>query len=324
MEVSAIQMCTVGVGNLDLALGLFRDIMKLRVEREGLVSAEQMSAWHLSRDISARYVELSCGGYPVGRLRLIQYSPQPRTYVRRDDNGSAGDSGVDVGPKALDFYVADPIGQRVQEIEEAGYVFRSSPVRHTIGNTESEECIFSGPDGVPVLIMVGHRHSKAELRDGCLEGPYSEIATISIVSDSLERSRAFYEEVLGLTPIVDAETDVEYQSAVNALTGVLPNTRIHFCLYAKRGEPSGKVLIVHFHDRKGVRLTDRMRPGNLGFSLMTHTTDSLEELRSRLIRGGYQIVTEPMEIMDGAGARRLMLAKGPNEELFEFVEAVRR
>lgn len=57
---------------------------------------------------------------------------------------------------------------------------------------------------------------------------------------------------------------------------------------------------------------------------MTHTTDSLEELRSRLIRGGYQIVTEPMEIMDGAGARRLMLAKGPNEKLFEFVEAVRR
>jgi catechol 2,3-dioxygenase-like lactoylglutathione lyase family enzyme len=318
MKVSAIHVCTVGVSDLDHSLALFRDAMKLRVEREGEFSSDELRAYRLPPTTTARFFELSAAGYPVGRLRLVHYLPQAEGHVRSDHDG--GDSGTDVGSKAIDFYVANPIAPRVAEIERAGYVFRSPPVRHLVGETESEECLFSGPDGVPVLIMVGHRHRDVELRPGCLSGPYSEIATISVVTASPEASRAFYEDVLGWGSLADAETGAAHQASVNNLTGVPAGTRVRFCLYAAAGEASGKILIVHFFERTGKRLVDRMRPGRLGFSLMTHACDDIDALHARLLAGGYTIFTPPTSVRTGGAERRVLLAKGPNEELFEFME----
>jgi len=196
-------------------------------------------------------------------------------------------------------------------------------VRHVVGDTESEECLFSGPDGVPLLIMVGHRHSRAELRPGCLDaGPYSEIATISVVAGDLDASRAFYEGILGFRAIVDAETGREHLGRVNRLTGVPDQTRIPFLLYASPGEASGKILLVHFFERTGRRLTGRMRPAHLGFSLLTHETDDLDALHRALLAGGHGVLTPPTPVSGWPGDRRVMLAEGPNEELFEFYQRV--
>lgn len=320
MRVSAIESCMVGVTRLERALALFRDVMGLRLEHAGKVSADLLEAWGLPRDTSARCAELSAGGHPFGRLRLVEYSPRPTVKVRHDHGGAGSDSATDVGPKAIDFYVADPILPRVREIEAAGYEFRSPPIRHQVGDTESEECLFSGPDGVPVLLMVGHRHSARELRPGCLAGPYSEIATVSVVAEDLDASRRFYEDLLGFDVLVDAETGHSHRQGVNALTGVPQDTRIHFRLYAARGEASGKILLVHFFERTGKRLKNRMRPGHLGFSLMTHLVEDLAELHERAADGGYPVLTPPISVELGGKRRRIMLVKGPNEECFEFVE----
>lgn len=168
--------------------------------------------------------------------------------------------------------------------------------------------------------MVGHRHSDAELRPGCLTGPYSEIATISIVSGDLEASRAFYEGVLGMALIVDAETGQSHRDSVNDLTGVPPDTRVHFKVYAEHGEASGKVLIVHFYERTGRRLVDRMRPGRLGFSLMSHACDDLDTLAQRLGAGGFAVVAPPTLVRTDHDERRVLLARGPDEELLEFIQ----
>jgi len=319
MKVSAIRCCMVGVSDLGRSLELFQDLMQLRLERRGMLSADELQLYGLPAGTGTQYAELSCAGHPTGRLRLVQYSPTPTRYVRSDHDGA--DSPTDIGPKALDFYVADPILPRVAEIERAGYKFRSRPVRHQVGRAESEECLFTGPDGVPILLMVGHRHSDAELRPGCLTGPYSEIATISIVSGDLEASRVFYEDVLGMALIVDAETGQSHRNSVNDLTGVPPDTRVHFKVYAEAGEASGKVLIVHFFERTGRRLLDRMRPGHLGFSLMSHACDDLDTLARRLAAGGFAIVAPPTRIRTDHDERRALLARGPNEELLEFIQA---
>lgn len=319
MKISAIRSCTVGVRDLAHAEALFAGVMGLRQEARGHLPPEYRRALHLPEGTAARFIELSRGGYPVGRLRLLALDPPAQAHVRLDHDDA--DSPTDVGPKAIDFYVADPIAPRVAEIERAGYHFRSPPVRHVIGDTESEECVFSGPDGVPLLIMVGHRHGPAELRPGCLDaGPYSEIATISVVAGDLAQSRAFYEGILGMRPIVDAETGLEHLERVNQLTGVPGQTRIHFLLYAAPGEASGKILLVHFFERTGKRLVGRMRPAHLGFSLLTHETDDLEALHKAVLEGGQRVLTAPVPVSGWPGDRKVMLAEGPNEELFEFYQ----
>jgi len=320
--VSAMRLATVGVSNMKQALSLFRDIMQLKVERTGPVPQSLLTAWKVAPGVKAQMAILSCKGYALGQLRLVEFTPTPTQKVRLDFGAINADSGTDVGPKAIDFYVADPIMPSVRKIEKAGYKFRSPPVKHQIADTISEECLFSGPDGVPVLIMVGHRHYPTSLRAGSPDGPFSEIPTISIVAGDLTRTRAFYSGVLGLKAVTDAETPEAYRSLVNNLTGTPQGTRIHFLLYADPPEASGKILCVHFFNRTGKRLTGRMKPGHLGFSLLTHDAKNLDELHQKLRVFGAEIVTPPTLITEDGKPYKMMLAKGPNEEMFEFTQGV--
>jgi catechol 2,3-dioxygenase-like lactoylglutathione lyase family enzyme len=162
------------------------------------------------------------------------------------------------------------------------------------------------------------------LRPGCLEGPYSEVATISVVAADLEASRRFYVDFLGLRAVVDAETGAESRAGANALTGVPTDTRIHFSVYAEPGEASGKILLVHFFERTGKRLTGRMRPGHLGFSMMTHWVDDLASLHAEALRQSVTVLREPVTIEYGGAQQRMLMLEGPNGECFEFLEGGHR
>jgi catechol 2,3-dioxygenase-like lactoylglutathione lyase family enzyme len=322
MPVTAYHAVTIGVSDLDRALALFRDRMALRVEHQGAVAADRLRAWQLPADASAREAVLSCNGYPYGQVHLVEYQPRPTTYVRRDFGPAAADSPLAVGPKAVDFYVADPIGPPLQSLVDAGCIARSAPRRHVIGQTESEEVVLSGPDELPMLIMVGHRHARTSLRAGSPDGPFSEIATSSVIAGDLAASRRFYGEGLGLVAVNDTETPDAYRDLVAELVDAPPGARVHFLLYAERGESSGKTLLLHFPGRVVPRLTGRMRPGHLGFSMFQHDTDELDRLARDLPAHGGTIVTPPTLVSTPRGARRALLVRGPNEEMLELSEPV--
>lgn len=320
MSVTAYRSVVVGVSSLERSLRLFRDVMQLRVEREGPVPRALLDAWGVPPHVTAREAELSCKGYPFGRLRLVEYTPEPAQRVRLDFGPGATDSPLDVGPKAIDFYVADPIGPWLERVVRAGCVARSAPRRHQIGHSISEEVVVSGPDELPMLLMVGHRHRPTSLRPGSPDGPFSEIATSSVVAGDLAATRRFYGEGLGLIAVNDAETPDEYRDLVDDLVDAPRGTRVHFLLYAQPGEASGKTLLVYFHGRSDRRLTGRMRPGHLGLSLFCHETNDLDGLARRLPTLGGTIITPPAAVATGTGPRRLMLVQGPNEELLELAE----
>ena len=315
--VSCMTSVTVGVSSVDEACELFADCMGLTVEYDGLLSDSLAAAWHLSDGSPRRIVELSCAGYPIGRLRLLQCAPDaPRV---RDDHGPGDDSGTDIGPKAIDFYVRPPIEEYLQRIEKVGCQRRSEPVRHATADFDSEEVVISGPDRVPMLLMVGHRHKRTHIRDVPEGMDYSEIATTSVVSGDLARSRAFYGGVLGMSTTTDTETGEADRDRVADLTGVGHGNRIHFLVYQSDQEPSGKTLLVHFYGASERRLTGRMRPGSRGVSLFSHRARDLATLQRGIEEFGLSVLTPPTEVEGLHGAQQLMLAVGPNEELFEFV-----
>lgn len=236
MTVSATQSILVGVSNLDASLKLFRDVMRLRMEWQAAAPASLLRAWGVAPGVSARLVELSCNQYAAGRLRLAEFSAYPGERVRSDFGRHAIDSPLDIGPKAIDFYVADPIGPSLAAVAAAGCQARSAPRKHQIGESISEEVVVSGPDEVPMLLMVGHRHGPTSLRPGSPDGPFSEIATASIICSDIAATRRFYGGLLGLVPVNDAETPEAYRALVNELVDAPAGTRVHFLLYAQRGE----------------------------------------------------------------------------------------
>ncbi len=314
--VSGMSSVTVGVSSLDEARRLFVDTMGLDVEFDGELSDSLAAAWHLPHGHSRRLMELSCRGYPTGRLRLLQCAPNaPR--MRDDHDG--GDSGVDVGPKAIDFYVRDPLEKYLQKIEQVGCRRRSEPVRHATKDYDSEEVVISGPDGVPMLLMVGHRHKPEHLRSWPADVEYSEIATTSVVCGDLALSREFYSTVLGMRASTDSRTRPEDLDRVADLTGTPRGEGIHFLVFKGEGEPSGKTLLVHFYGSSGKRLVGRSRPGHLGVALFSYRAPELATLRDGIEAFGLGVLTEPTHVEGLYGPQQVMLAMGPNEELFEFV-----
>ena len=316
----AMEYATVGVRDLDAALRLFADTMQLRVDARYVAGSDLLAAWGLAGTLRAEIVELSLAGYPFGRLRLVAYTPGATQAVRLDADAGAPDTPADIGPKALDFYVRAPIRDAVEAITRAGYALRSAPVYHQIGQTISEEVLFTGPDGLPVLIMVGHRHSALSMRPGAPHGPFSEIPTVSVICGDIDATRRYYRDMLGLVAVNDAETPDAYRDLVDDLVGMPHGTRVHFLLMAQPGEASGKVLLVHFFERGGKRLAGRMRPGHLGFSLLTHRCCDLDALAAALRAGGWTPRFGPAFVRYGERRERVLVAPGPNEELFEFIE----
>jgi catechol 2,3-dioxygenase-like lactoylglutathione lyase family enzyme len=323
--VSAMKMVTIGVCDMAEGLHLFRDIMGLRLDAEYEASDALRALWHLTPDTKVSLAELSCQGYPCGIVRLASFSPAPTQKVRVHSGLGTFDSATDIGPKAIDFYVRAPIKDTYNRVIEAGYEARSAPILHEVGDTISEEFVFWGPDGVPILLMVGHRHGSDHMRAGSPHGDFSEVPTVSIIAGDLERTKQFYGDVLGLKAIVDTSTAAEFQNQVNELTGTPKGTDTSWLVYvqntaAGREEPSGKILLLYFHEATGKRLVDRMRPGHLGFSLLTHLCEDLDALADDVAKAGFEIFSGPGEVEIDGETRRIMLVKGPNEEMFEFIE----
>ena len=324
MSIGPIRAVTVGVRSLDASLALFRDVIGLRVESDVELGGELLDAWCLATTSKARAVELSCEGHPAGRLRLVEYDPPANAVVRADasgpSDGEALDAAADIGPKAIDLYTSKPIDQAAAELERAGYPARSRPIRYEIGGVKTEELLFTGPDGIPILVMRGDHGTEFQRPSGTPTG-YSEIPTLSVVCADLDESRRFYGETLGLSLALDAEVAPELQEVVCELTGVPPGTRTHMLLYMDQAEPSGKYLLLHYFSASQGRLRGRMRPGRLGTSLYSHFVDDFDGVHRRLVQSGAEILTAPRSVDTGNGVRaRLLLACGPNEELFELVE----
>lgn len=320
--ISAIESFTIGVRSIDAALGVFRDRMGYRVDLDVRASVNLLAAWKLPVHEDVRLVTLSADGHPAGRIRLAQFPDTGGVGTRLDHGPAAVDRATDAGPKALDIYTGKPIAAAVDVLAAAGCPPRSAAERFEIGENDTEEVILTGPDGVPLLVMVGHAHQAEARRFEPAAGRFSEVATVSIVTADLDASRRFYEEALGYVhERTDIELRGEHRDAACRLFGVPEGTRVHFAMYRERRQPSGKVVLVHFYDRTTGPLANPMRPGQLGLALFTCRCSSLDALSGRFGRAGGQVESVIQHVaVDHGQPCRVMLVRGPSGELFEFVE----
>ena len=320
--ISGIECVTLGVADLAAALRLYRDVCGFRVESDTRAAVSLLSVWSLPPYADVRLVEMSCDGYAFGRIRLAEFRGLVSPITRRDHGHEAPDRPTDAGPKALDMYVAPPLADAIAILTEAGCSLRADPVRFVVRDSDSEEALLTGPDEVPLLLMVGHRHPARAQRMVPADRRTSEVATVSVVIADLAATRHFYVDGLGLRTVdIDDELQGTERERVCRLFGVPADTRVSLVLFRDPAQPSGKVLGVHFHERTTAALRHAMQPGNLGINLFSTRCVHLEALRERLQANG---LTEHLPIThvalgDGMPAR-VMLARGPNGELFEFIE----
>lgn len=320
--ISGIESVTLGVRDLPAALHLFRDVCGFKVESDTRASVSLLSVWGLAPYADLRLVELSCDGYPFGRVRLAEVGDPDARVTRRDHGPGSADEPTDVGPKALDLYVAPPLADAVVVLGRAGCPLRAGPTRFVVRDSDTEEALLTGPSEVSLLLMVGHRHPQRAQRSVPPPGRTSEVATVSVIVANPDMTRRFYVDGLGLrADDIDDELAGEERRRVCRLFGVPVDSRVTLVLFRDPAQPSGKVLGVHFHERTTRELANPMRPGNVGINLFSTRCAHLEALRERLQAAGLAGHLPILHVALGDGMpARVMLTRGPNGELFEFIE----
>ena len=320
--ISGIECVTLGVRDMAASLRLFREVCGLRVESDTRASVSLLSVWGLAPYADVRLVELSCDGYAFGRVRLARFPDPLERATRRDHGPAARDRPTDAGPKALDLYVAPPLADSIAVLGQAGCALRAGPIRFRVGEAATEEALLTGPDDLPLLLMVGHRHPKRAQRALPARGRTSEVATVSVITSDPAATRRFYCDALGLAAdSLDDELTGEDHERVCRLFDAPLDARVSMSLFRDPAQPSGKVLAVHFHEHSTPQLANPMRPGNLGISLFSTRCQNLYELRERLQSAGLVEHLPILHVALGDGMpARVMLTRGPNGELFEFIE----
>ncbi len=320
--ISGIESVTLGVRDLAAALHLWRGVCGFQVESDTRAPVSLLSVWGLAPYADLRLVELSCDGYAFGRVRLAEVSDPAARITRRDHGAGATDATTDVGPKALDLYVTPPLPDAIGVLSTAGCPLRAGPIRFVVRDSDTEEALLTGPADTPLLLMVGHRHPQRAQRAVPPPGRTSEVATVSVVVANLETTRRFYVDGLGLSADdIDDELDGDERRRVCLLFGVPEDCRVSLALFRDPAQPSGKVLGVHFHEHTTRELANPMRPGNIGVNLFSTRCANLEALRERLQAAGMAGHLPILHVALGDGMpARVMLARGPNGELFEFIE----
>lgn len=319
---SAIESVTVGVRDLEAALRLFRTALGWRLESDTRASVSLLGAWHHAVHADVRLVELSCDGHPFGRLRLARYAAVPSITTRLESGDATLDRPTDIGPKTLDLLTGAPYERAVSALNAAGSAPRSPVIRYKLGATSIEERVFDGPEGMPILLTLAQPGAGTATRTGPPAGRSSEITRVSMITADLDASRRFYSE--GLELICeggDAELDGDMRDAACQIAGVPPGTRMQVAVVRDRQQSSGRILLVRFLDGPQRLLRHPMSPGQLGFNLFSLRCADLDALETRLRALDAEITTRPTHVGLGDGVpARVMLVRGPNRELLEFIE----
>ncbi len=315
---SAPRSITVGVGDLNEALELFHRRMDLDMESSGDVPTDVLRAWGLPQTAKACYALLSRDRYPAGKLRLVEWNGINVHRVRTDHLPGGSDSAFDIGPKSVDFFAPAEIEVSIALLEREGYPAVYGPVRYAGSNMA--QVIHAGPDGMPMMVMTRPAGPSPDMRADLPPDTYSEIVTISLITESRVNNDRFYGELLGLTKRMDGEASPSSASVVAELTGVPQGTRVHYQMFVEKDQPSAKFVIVQYPGGdptgQGKRLIKRMKPGALGLCLLSFERPNLDAFVQVAVDLGFEVEHEPNETTWG----RLALVRGPNEELIEIKE----
>jgi len=314
LKVGAARSVSVGVADLDAASALFQTTMGYALEARGSISAQRAAFWGLGRGLRGRWAELSCAGYPVGRVRLLHLTPTPQTFVRHDFGDDAFDSPIAIGPKALDVYAQSSLEAGIAAFRSQGLSPRTeTPARYPGG---LEEIVFTGPGRMPLMQMSRPAAPNGDMRPNMPTDRFSEVATMSIICADLAASRRFYGELLGFKARFDRVAPEGFRAPVAKLIGAPPELQAHWMIFNAETENSAKILLIHFADAAKSPLKNTMSPAHLGIGLYTFPCSDIDALAAKAAALNFEVAAKPARI-DGT---RCVLIRGPNAELCEFVQ----
>ncbi len=286
--LGAFAHVTVGVADLDAALGLWRDTFGLSVvhEAEG-GDASLAKLWDLDADQITRQALLRTPGNKFGGLHLVEFG-KPAAPIR------ATAEVFDRVPKNLDVYTQN-LPEKYAALRDQGIEFRSNWVEMPApGGLTFREAQMPGHDATNIALLeileANYRYS---------DKGFAGIGPLVTVVDDAQLETLFYTEVLGLENIMQ---DLLSGPEIEKMVGLPPGAGLDFRVLGAKDEPMGRIEIIEYQKTDGRDLYSLAKPPATGTLHVNWRVTDLDGLRANLEKWGIPVTDYgDLEMLYGTG-----------------------
>jgi len=138
---------------------------------------------------------------------------------------------------------------------------------------------------------------------------------INIVVSDMERSVAFYTEILGLERGFEALLEGDW---IETVTG-LPNLRAR-CVFMEAGGAAVRLELLQYLTPEGVAPPPNGLPNTVGLRHLAFTVDDIDAMVARLRAAGVEPLSDPVTVpfaVGNMGRKRLCYFHDPDGTLLE-------
>ncbi|MGE0822737.1 MAG: VOC family protein [Candidatus Binatia bacterium] len=149
--------------------------------------------------------------------------------------------------------------------------------------------------------------------------PFSEIHHVAIAVSDMERSIAFYRDILGFRKTLDMPLD---SPSLDRLLRMHPGTTGRSVILQQGMSTVGEVELVQFSPAPTTP-TPAKGAGGLGAFLLSFAVkdEELDDVYQRLLKKGIACYSEPQVLeLPGYGATRAVILEDPDGQMIELIQ----
>ncbi|MEO1034278.1 MAG: VOC family protein [Pseudomonadota bacterium] len=308
------QEAVFSVSSLPAYSTFFRDVAGWEQLAAGPVPRQQLDAWRLAKDVSARFTVFGNRGTNRGFVRLIEFTNVAQKQIR--SNAQSWDTGgwFDVNTRVANM------SAKFAELQADGWQATSDPVQFRFGPFVVIEWLARGPDGI-VLAMI-------ERVQPPLEG-YPELRELSrlfnatqVVTD-LDDAQRFYIDTLGFKTYLEhrGASPEEGPNVLGIPHNLADDIERDVVIVHPHGINEGSVELLAFDGLTGADFAANAAPPNLGILMLRFPASDIEVLHARLVEHRVEVVYPPTDIdLEPYGDVRMLGIRGPGGAWLEFYE----
>jgi catechol 2,3-dioxygenase-like lactoylglutathione lyase family enzyme len=154
------------------------------------------------------------------------------------------------------------------------------------------------------------------------ERPGQRLRCTWVATSDGARAHRFYTDVLGLVAASDALAPGDID-LVRAALQIPSGAAVQAACYDAFGRHEGGIVVLHVPELPEAQPLHSIGLNSGGIRLLTCECDDLDTLGARLHAFGIEPSSPPQHVGLPSGMPgRVMVARGPSNELFEFIEAI--